>query len=148
MIRAAVLREKGGPLRIESLELEGPRYDEVLVRIVASGVCRPDIDICDEWDSADVPAVLGHEGAGVVLQTGKDVKSVSTGDHVILFYQSRGRYPRCRRGQPWAYHYLYEANFGFKRLDGSNSGGRSQCLKVTPILLGFFIPLSLTTYAA
>ncbi len=124
-IRAAVLREKGGPLRIEPLELEGPRDDEVLVRIVAAGICRTDIDIIDEWDSADVPVVLGHEGAGVVLQTGKDVKSVSPGDHVVISYQSCGRCPQCRGGRPWACRYLHEANFGFKRLDGSNALQRS-----------------------
>ena len=46
-IRAAVLRKKGGPLEIESIEMEGPRVDEVLVRMVASGICHPDIDFCD-----------------------------------------------------------------------------------------------------
>jgi aryl-alcohol dehydrogenase len=124
-IQAAVLREKGGPLRIEPLELEGPRDDEILVRIVATGICRTDIDICDEWDSADGPAVLGHEGAGVVVRAGKSVTSVVPGDHVILSYQSCGRCPECRRGQPWTCRYLYEANFGFKRLDGSNALQRS-----------------------
>jgi aryl-alcohol dehydrogenase len=124
-IRAAVLRKKGGPLEIESLTIEGPRDDEVLVRIVATGICRTDIDIIDEWNSADVPAVLGHEGAGVVVKAGKNIKSISLGDHVILSFQSCGRCPPCRRGHPWECHYLYEANFGFKRLDGSNALQRS-----------------------
>ena len=52
-IQAAVLRKRGGPLKIESLELEGPRDDEVLVRIVASGICHTDIDFCDGWDETD-----------------------------------------------------------------------------------------------
>ena len=73
-IQAAVLRRKGGPLKIETLELEGPRDDEVLVRIVAAGICRTDIDICDDWDERSTPVVLGHEGAGVVEQVGKKVK--------------------------------------------------------------------------
>ena len=120
-IRAAVLREKGGPLEIESLKMEGPHDDEVLVRIVATGICRTDIDIIDEWDNAEVPAVLGHEGAGVVVRVGKTVKTVVPGDHVILSYQSCGRCTRCRRGHPWECRYLYEVNFGFKRLDGSNA---------------------------
>jgi aryl-alcohol dehydrogenase len=124
-IRAAVLREKGRPLEIESLEMEGPRDDEVLVRIVATGICRTDIDIIDEWDSAEMPAVLGHEGAGVVVKVGKNVKNVSPGDRVILSYQSCGHCPQCRRGHPWECRYLYEANFGFKRLDGSNALQRS-----------------------
>jgi aryl-alcohol dehydrogenase len=54
-IQAAVLRNMGGPLRIESLELEGPRDGEVLVRIVATGICRIDIDLCDDWDEASRP---------------------------------------------------------------------------------------------
>jgi aryl-alcohol dehydrogenase len=120
-IRAAVLRKKGGPLEIESLEMEGPRDDEVLVRVVATGICRTDIDIIDEWDNKETPAVLGHEGAGVVVKAGKNVKTVSPGDHVILSYQSCGHCPQCRRGHPWECRYLYEANFGFKRLDGSNA---------------------------
>jgi Zn-dependent alcohol dehydrogenase len=52
-------------MRIESLELEGRRDDEVLVGIVASGICHTDIDFYDEWDGADEPVALGHEGAGV-----------------------------------------------------------------------------------
>ena len=92
-IQAAVLRKKGGPLIIESIEMEGPRDDEILVRIVASGICRTDIDLCDDWDEVDTPVVLGHEGAGVVERVGKSVKTVKRGDHVVLSYQSCGH---CR----------------------------------------------------
>ena len=73
-------------MKIQSLELAGPRDDEVLVRIVASGICRTDIDICDDWNSTDTTVVLGHEGAGVVEQVGKHVKAVTLGDHVLLSY--------------------------------------------------------------
>ncbi len=124
-IHAAVLRKKGGPLKIESLELEGPRDDEVLVRIVASGICRTDIDLCDNWDSADTPVVLGHEGAGVVEQVGKRVKGVRVADHVVLSYQSCGRCRECRSGHPTDCERFWEANFGFERLDGSNAMHRS-----------------------
>ena len=124
-IQAAVLRKKGGPLKIESLDLEGPRDDEVLVRLVASGICRTDIDFCDDWYEADHAVVLGHEGAGVVERVGRSVKSVRRGDHVVLSYQSCGRCPQCRRGNPAHCHHFYEANFGFQRLDGSNALQRS-----------------------
>jgi aryl-alcohol dehydrogenase len=124
-VRAAVLREKGGPLKIESLELEGPREDEVLVRLVATGICHTDIDFCDDWDGAADPVVLGHEGAGVVDQVGKSVKSVKHGDHVALSYESCGRCRPCRSGRPAACELFYEANFGFQRLDGSNAWQRS-----------------------
>ena len=108
-------------MKIESLELEGPREDEVLVRLVASGVCHTDIDFCDGWAEADGAVVLGHEGAGVVERAGKDVKSVKLGDHVVLSYQSCGRCRRCRMGQPAHCQHFWEANFGFQRLDGSNA---------------------------
>ncbi|MFB3884466.1 MAG: NAD(P)-dependent alcohol dehydrogenase [Thermodesulfobacteriota bacterium] len=124
-IHAAVLRKRGGPLKIESLEMEGPRDDEVLVRLVASGICRTDIDLCDDWDEADKPVVLGHEGAGVVEEMGKNVRTVKRGDHVVLSYQSCGRCRPCRKGQPAHCRYIYEANFGFQRLDGSNALSRS-----------------------
>ena len=124
-IQAAVLRKRGGPLKIESLELEGPRDDEVLVRIVASGICHTDIGFCDDWDKADGPVVLGHEGAGVVEQIGKSVKGVKCGDHVVLSYQSCGHCRQCRRGHPTDCEHFYEANFGFARLDGSNALHRS-----------------------
>jgi aryl-alcohol dehydrogenase len=120
-IRAAVLRKAGGPLKIESLGMEGPREDEVLVRIVASGICHTDIDLCDDWEEADGPVVLGHEGAGVVEQVGRRVKGVKAGDHVLLSYQSCGRCRPCRSGRPAHCDRLYEANFGFQRLDGSNA---------------------------
>lgn len=124
-IQAAVLRRKGGPLKIESLELEGPRDDEVLVRIIATGICHTDIDFCDDWDGAANPVVLGHEGAGIVEQVGKGVKDVKRGDHVVLSYQSCGRCRQCRSGHPTDCEYFYEANFGFGRLDGSNALQRS-----------------------
>jgi aryl-alcohol dehydrogenase len=124
-IQAAVLRKKGGPLRIESLEMEGPRDDEVLVRLIASGICHTDITLCDGWEKADNALVLGHEGAGVVERVGKSVKSVKRGDHVVLSYQSCGSCRQCRSGHPAHCKYLWELNFGFQRMDGSNALLRS-----------------------
>jgi len=120
-IHAAVLRKKGGPLSIESIEMEGPREDEVLVRLVASGICRTDIDFCDDWNETDTPVVLGHEGAGVVERVGKHVTRVRPGDHVVLSYQSCGRCFPCRRRRPAHCKRFWEANFGFRRLDGSSA---------------------------
>src|SRR5512146_2508675 len=97
-IEAAVVRQSGGPLAIETLELEGPRDDEVLVRLAASGICHTDIDFIEGWDGP--PAVLGHEGAGVVEQAGREVEGVTPGDHVVLSYQSCGACAECRRGHP------------------------------------------------
>ena len=123
LIQAAVLRKGGSPLQIEALELEGPRDDEVLVRVVASGICHTDIGFCDDWDGP--PVVLGHEGAGVVEQVGQSVKGIKPGDHVVLSYQSCGECGECRSGHPADCERLYELNFGFARLDGSNALHRS-----------------------
>ena len=118
-IRAAVLRTPGRPLKIERLEMEGPRDDEVLVRLVASGICHTDIDFCESGGSG--PVVLGHEGSGVVERIGKMVKGIKPGDHVVLSYQSCGRCQPCRRGHPAGCQRFWEANFGFARLDGTNA---------------------------
>lgn len=124
-IKAAVLRNKGDPLQIESLEMEGPGEDEILVRIVASGICGTDVDFCDHGVAGDKGLVLGHEGAGVVEQVGRQVKDVSVGDHVVLSYQSCGECPACLAQHPMACERFGEANFGFARLDGSNALWRS-----------------------
>jgi aryl-alcohol dehydrogenase len=126
LIQAAVLRRKGGPLRIESLAMQGPGEDEVLVRIVASGICHTDISYVHEWYGAEEgPLVLGHEGAGIVEQVGRNIEGIRRGDHVVLSYESCGRCRACRRGRPAGCRRLYELNFGFRRSDGSNALDRS-----------------------
>jgi aryl-alcohol dehydrogenase len=122
-IEAAVLRPGRQQLTIETLEMEGPRDDEVLVHLVASGVCHTDISFLAS--SNDPPIVLGHEGAGVVEEVGKSVTGVKPGDHVVLSYQSCGHCPECLGGHPNRCESFWEANFGFARLDGSNALERS-----------------------
>jgi len=91
-IRAAVLEEFGAPLAVQELELTEPRAGEVLVRLVACGVCHTDLYTASGADpSGYAPAVLGHEGAGVVESVGPDVTSVSPGDHVVTLFS-----PQCR----------------------------------------------------
>src|SRR4051812_40225239 len=76
-IRAGVLREKGGPFRIENLLLGEPRPEEVLVRVVATGMCHTDMVARDQLYDVPLPIVLGHEGAGIVEQIGESVKKVA-----------------------------------------------------------------------
>ncbi len=90
--KAAVAMEAGKPLIIDNLDLDGPREGEVLVEIKATGICHTDAFTLSGDDPEGIfPAILGHEGAGIVVEIGKGVKSVSNGDHVIPLYT-----PECR----------------------------------------------------
>jgi S-(hydroxymethyl)glutathione dehydrogenase/alcohol dehydrogenase len=97
-IRAAVLEEFGRPLSVQELDLAEPRAGEVLVRLVACGVCHTDLYTASGADpSGYAPCVLGHEGAGVVERVGEDVGSVVPGDHVVtLFAPECGECVHCR----------------------------------------------------
>jgi S-(hydroxymethyl)glutathione dehydrogenase / alcohol dehydrogenase len=92
-IRAAVLHEFGSPLEVQELDLDGPKEGEVLVRLVACGVCHTDLYTASGADpSGYAPTVLGHEGAGVVERVGEDVREVAPGDHVVTLFS-----PQCRQ---------------------------------------------------
>lgn len=90
--RAAVAYKAGAPLSIETVDLEGPKAGEVLVEIKATGVCHTDaFTLSGDDPEGAFPAILGHEGAGVVLEVGEGVNSLKAGDHVIPLYT-----PECR----------------------------------------------------
>jgi len=91
-VRAAVAHEAGKPLTIETVDLDGPRDGEVLVEIKATGICHTDEFTLSGGDPEGLfPAILGHEGAGVVVEIGEGVRSLKPGDHVIPLYT-----PECR----------------------------------------------------
>src|SRR5215831_3789910 len=91
--KAAVAWKAGAPLAIETVELDGPKAGEVLVEIKATGVCHTDEFTLSGGDPEGLfPSILGHEGAGVVLEVGPGVTSVKPGDHVIPLYT-----PECRQ---------------------------------------------------
>ena len=92
-VRAAVARKAGEKLSIETVDLDGPREGEVLVEIMATGICHTDEFTLSGADPEGIfPAILGHEGAGVVVDVGKNVTSLKKGDHVIPLYT-----PECRQ---------------------------------------------------
>ena len=97
-MRAAVLEEFGQPLRVEEVELEDPREGEVLVRLEACGVCHTDMYTASGADpSGYAPAVLGHEGCGIVERVGDGVTLVKEGDRVVtLFSPQCGECDHCR----------------------------------------------------
>jgi S-(hydroxymethyl)glutathione dehydrogenase/alcohol dehydrogenase len=91
-MRAAVLEEFGEPLAVQEVELAEPRAGEVLVRLAACGVCHTDLYTASGADpSGYAPAVLGHEGAGVVEAVGDDVTSLAPGDHVVTLFSAQCR---------------------------------------------------------
>jgi S-(hydroxymethyl)glutathione dehydrogenase/alcohol dehydrogenase len=91
-VRAAVALEAGTPLVVETVQLEGPKFGEVLVEIRATGICHTDKYTLSGADPEGLfPSILGHEGAGVVVEVGPGVKSLRKGDHVIPLYT-----PECR----------------------------------------------------
>src|ERR1700753_1733538 len=95
--RAAVAFAAKKPLEIVEVDLDGPRAGEVLVEIKATGICHTDAYTLSGLDSEGIfPSILGHEGAGVVLEVGAGVTSVAPGDHVIPLYT-----PECRGCKSW-----------------------------------------------
>lgn len=90
--RAAIAPRPNRPLFVDEIDVSGPRRDEVLVEIKATGLCHTDAYTMSRRDpEGRFPSILAHEGAGVVVEIGSDVRSLSVGDHVIPLYT-----PECR----------------------------------------------------
>ena len=90
--KAAVAFKAGAPLEVVEVDLQGPRAGEVLIEVKATGVCHTDaFTLSGDDPEGAFPAILGHEGAGVVVEVGAGVTSVAVGDHVIPLYT-----PECR----------------------------------------------------
>jgi aryl-alcohol dehydrogenase len=119
IIKAAVFREKGQAPVIEDVKIGEPREDEVLVRVVACGVCHTDMVVRDGLLPMPLPAVLGHEGAGVVEAVGSNVTNVVPGDHVVMSYAYCGECYLCDSGHPAHCANILPTNFGGSRSDGS-----------------------------
>src|SRR5690349_5723398 len=120
--RAAILRDGATHPAIEDIELEGPRAGEVLVRIVASGICHTDARAgASGGPGTPKPVVLGHEGAGVVEEIGPGVTTLKAGDHVVLSGSSCGQCAQCQHNFPSYCVQMYPRNFGEQRIDGTSA---------------------------
>jgi aryl-alcohol dehydrogenase len=142
-IIAAVTRAKASPMSLETLELEPPRDDEILVRLVATGICHTDIAMRDQTYPVPQPIVLGHEGAGIVEQVGRAVTKVTPGDHVVMSFHSCGTCPSCQDHQPNYCDHFFEHNFAGSRGDGSSALSKEG----EPIHGNFFGQSSFATFA-
>ena len=101
-MKAAVFREVGRPMEIEEVEISKPKSREVLIRVSSVGLCHSDLHIMDGALPMALPAILGHEAAGIVEQVGSDVKTVKVGDHIIVSLAfSCGHCEQCHSGHTY-----------------------------------------------
>ncbi len=138
--RAAVIDSIEGDFRFATVELDEPRPDEVLVRLEACGICHTDVSARHHML---LPAVLGHEGTGSVVQCGSGVTDVRVGDSVIMSYGWCGQCPDCASGHAYACERSIEGSIGGRRFDGSTTlsmGGK-------PLTGAFFQQSSFSQYA-
>lgn len=143
-IVAAVVREKGGKFNLETVSLDEPREDEVLVKIIATGTCHTDMAVRDQQTGpTPYPIILGHEGSGIVEKIGSNVSNVKPGDHVVLTFGSCGECSTCQNGKPTYCENFPALNFGGARLDGTHSHHE----KGQDVADNFFSQSSFATYA-
>lgn len=111
-IKAAVTRSANAPFVIEEVDLAEPKAGEVLVRVVASGICHTDEVAQTQQIPVPLPAVLGHEGCGIVERVGEGVTEFAPGDRVGFSYAFCGHCESCIQGMPYACENLNAINFG------------------------------------
>jgi aryl-alcohol dehydrogenase len=142
-ITAAIARERFGDFSIERIDLTDPRPDELLVRIVASGMCQTDQHARDGYYNTPLPAVFGHEGAGVVEAVGGGVTAFAPGDHVVISFPWCGTCPNCRREMESHCQRNFDLKMSGKRADGSTLMSQNG----TPVYSAFFQQSSFATHA-
>jgi len=143
-VHAAVLRQAGGPFHIEPVRLSPPRPDEVVVRIVAAGMCHADILVRNQEVGPPPPIVLGHEGAGIVVELGSDVCELEIGDHVVLSFAFCGACDRCLSGEQAYCEHAFAMNWS-----AADRGGHKALHDAhgEPLKDYFFGQSSFSTYA-
>jgi aryl-alcohol dehydrogenase len=143
LAHAAICRGHEHPFTIEPVELAELRPDELLVRIVACGICHTDLAVRDAQLPVPLPVVLGHEGAGIVEAVGGGVTAAAPGDRIVMSFNSCGDCPSCEVDAPTYCYNFFPHNWSGKRADGSPSlmlGGE-------PMNANFFGQSAFATYA-
>src|SRR3954454_13222017 len=141
--RAAVVEAKGEPFTMTEVEIDEPREDGVLVRMVATGLCHTDITMGSFLPEEMFPNVFGHEGAGVVERVGAGVRGLDEGDHVVMSFRSCRDCAKCRAGQVGYCDQTLLLNYMGMRMDGSTSIQRDG----SPVFGNFFGQSSLAAHA-
>lgn len=119
--KAAVTKEEGGAFEIEEVQLDDPQDNEVLIRVEGAGVCHTDMIVRDQMYPTPLPAVLGHEGSGVVEQVGNNVTNVEPGDHVVMSFDYDGTCDSCQDSHPAFCEEFFAHNFGGARPSSGTS---------------------------
>lgn len=141
--RAAICRGHDHPFTIEPVELADLRPDELLVRVVACGICHTDLAVRDAQLPVPLPVVLGHEGAGVVEAVGSEVTVAKPGDRVVMSFNSCGHCPSCAVEAPTYCYNFFPNNWSGRRADGSPS----MTLTGEPMNANFFGQSAFATHA-
>lgn len=142
-IKAAVIEAPGAPFTFKELELADPREDEILVRVVSTGLCGTDEHAALGHIPVPLPIVLGHEGAGVVEKVGSAVTDIKVGDHVVMSYGSCSDCKPCDEDRPYACDRWLPTNFGGRMADGYTPLSTEDGQEVAD----FFAQSSCATYA-
>src|ERR1700728_2443966 len=142
-IKAAVVSERSGSFAIEIVELCEPRPDEVIVRVVASGMCQTDLHGRDGYFDNPYPAVYGHEGAGIVHAVGNAVRGLVPGDHVVMSYPWCGACANCRQQRQNYCVHGRSLKSGGTRADSSTLLSKNGA----PVYSAFFQQSSFGTFA-
>lgn len=142
-ITAAVARTAAAPFGLEQIDLADLKPDEVLVRMVAVGICHTDVAARDQQLPIALPAVLGHEGAGIVEKTGSAVSGLAVGDKVVLTIAFCGECTNCKRGDVAYCEHGLSLNYSGARADGS----ATLCCGHEKVSGHFFGQSSFATYA-
>jgi aryl-alcohol dehydrogenase len=139
----AIVNAPGQDFKFEEVDLDGPRADEVLVRIVATGLCHTDITMRGFLPAEMFPNVFGHEGAGVVEEVGADVSGIEVGDHVVMSFRSCRSCAKCAEGLVGYCDSSLMINYMGMRMDGSTTYTRDG----SPVFGSFFGQSSLSQHA-
>lgn len=118
LIKGAFVKEKGS-IHLEELEIDQPKADEVLIKMVGTGICHTDFSVSNQEIPSPLPIVLGHEGAGIIEEIGESVTDFEIGDHVVIAFAFCNECTPCVNGRPSACEKLGELNFDGTMLDGT-----------------------------
>ncbi|ROZ48976.1 NAD(P)-dependent alcohol dehydrogenase [Rhodococcus sp. WS3] len=140
---AAISTGPNSSFELHEIEISDPRSDEILIRLVATGICHTDLGV-KAVSTPGVAAVYGHEGAGVVERIGSEITGVRVGDHVVIGFDSCGRCPRCAAGNQ-----AYCQEFGLRNASGMRLDGTSPLttLDGTEVWASFFGQSSFARHA-